>query len=217
MFEISSVTVGGVVCANWDNAAKELGKQLFDGLERAGVAIRSEVELTLKRVSSTMAERHSEAWPISDNMFGTASDRLTRRSGAGLASLLDSVSVSRGPGAADIAYGSISAGLLTKHETGAVVSAKRGKYLAIPLRAVLDQRGLPLKSSPRDWPNTFIRQTRRGGLFIFQRQGRKAVPLYLLKNTVTIKPRLGLGEAFDAQLGYFESKALLALEKEFGA
>ena len=50
--------------------------------------------------------------------------------------------------------------------------------------AALDSTGQPLQSSPRDWPNTFVAQSKAGNLLIFQRRGTSIVPLYVLKTSV---------------------------------
>ena len=78
-------------------------------------------------------------------------------------------------------------------ETGGTIKAKRGKYLAIPLPAALTKAGAPRKgkTSPRDWPNTFVNRSKKGNLIIFQKKGKRArdqrpTPLYVLKKQVKI-------------------------------
>ena len=79
------------------------------------------------------------------------------------------------------------------HERGGTIRPRRARYLTIPLPAALDSRGVALRARARDWPDTFIATSRRGNLIIFQRRGRKeVVPLYVLKKSVRIPPRLGL-------------------------
>ncbi len=83
---------------------------------------------------------------------------------------------------------------LRVHEFGGMVTAKKGKYVAIPLPAAKDSRGAPLRESPSQWPNTFVKRARRGpaSFVMFQKRGPVAVPLYLLFRQVYLKPRLGM-------------------------
>lgn len=217
MFSVSSVSVGGISCGDWSAAADELGKQLFGALDRVAGQLAIDLNMTLQAVNRTMEARHGGAWPLSGDLFGTLPDRLASRTGGGLKSIARSISVVAASQGDNLVAGKISAADLSIHETGATVTAKSAKYLAIPLRDALDSRGVPLKKGPREWTNTFIKESKRGNLIIFMRQGRKIVPLYLLKRSVTIRPRLGLAEALDAQLSYFENRALLAMEREFGS
>jgi len=66
-------------------------------------------------------------------------------------------------------------------ETGGIIRAKSGKFLAIPLPAALTPAGVPKKTSPLDYVNTFIAKG-----VIFQKKGKKFTPLYALKKSVRI-------------------------------
>jgi hypothetical protein len=68
--------------------------------------------------------------------------------------------------------------------------------MAIPLPAALNANGTPKRPGPRSWSNTFVRESRKGNVIIFQRKGRKIVPLYLLRRKVRIPRRLGLRYTF---------------------
>jgi hypothetical protein len=74
---------------------------------------------------------------------------------------------------------------------GGTVSAKGGKFLAIPMPnlSVSERR-----SKPRDFSNTFFAKSRKGNLILFQKTGGKKSegirPLFAMKTSVTIKPRL---------------------------
>jgi len=68
-------------------------------------------------------------------------------------------------------------------------------YLAIPLdaaRRFKTRNALGLAKPPREWPNTFVAKSKRGNLIIFQEQGDRIVPLFVLKQKVTIPPRPGI-------------------------
>ena len=174
---------------DWDGSAKVLSKELRSFLDQVAEALRS---------------RHSGAWP-----GGTTVDMLSKRSGSLTDAIVGSVEV-MGTTMADTeghigAPGIVYAGI---QEFGGTITAKNGKYLAIPLPAALDSSGLPLQSSPRDWPGTFCAMSKAGNLLIFQRRGTNIVPLYVLKTEVTIPPRLGMRKTLDAGLPYFVGRAM---------
>ncbi len=73
---------------------------------------------------------------------------------------------------------------------GGTVSAKGGKFLAIPLPtlSISERRA----KRPRDFQDTFFAKSRKGNLILFQKTGKKkdAIrPLFVMKTSVTIKPR----------------------------
>lgn len=214
MFEVKGVSVGGVITDSWNHAATELKYQLTqnlnDGIIDTGIAM----EMTLKRVMSNLRERNGGAWPLSDNAWGSDPNRLASRTGDGLNSIENSIRVNIGRGEF-ITEGKISTAALTIHETGGTVEPKRGAYMALPLRAALDSRGVPLKSGPGNWTDTFIMRSKRGNPIVFQRRGRHIIPLYLLLKKATIPARLRLGETIDSNLGYFQSRAIEAFERSF--
>ncbi len=114
--------------------------------------------------------------------------------------------------------GQISTGNMTIHETGGTVRPRRSRYLTIPLPAAMDSRGVPLRRRARDWDNTFVARSRRGNLLIFRRDGLGLTPLYLLKPSVRIKPRLGLEDAVvENGLSYFERRAFEEISRELAA
>lgn len=187
---------------------------------------KADFDLSAGRVSEFMMETmndiykqleyvHGKQWPLNDSMFGTSSRNLAMRSGAGLASVKQSISVRTSASSGGfIVTGTISPGLLTVHETGATITAKSSKYLTIPLRAALDSRGLPLRQRARDWENTFVASSKNGrNLFIYQRQGKDIVPLYLLKSSVYIPPRLKMRDT----VAEFGDLLYWRLEREFTA
>jgi phage gpG-like protein len=74
------------------------------------------------------------------------------------------------------------------HETGGVVTPKRVHWLTIPLRDALKPSGVP-RGRARDFENTFFAYSKAGNLILFQRKGKGAVALFLLKKSVTIPAR----------------------------
>ncbi len=97
-------------------------------------------------------------------------------------------------------------------EYGGVVKPTRAKFLAIPLEAAKTAAGVSRYVSPRDLSDTFI----RGGI-IYQNQDGKAVPMFALRKSVRIPPRLGVRETWEAdrekRLGYLKRAVAAAVEK----
>lgn len=213
MFEFSDITVGNVLCADWKAAAAQVAKQetarVLSAMLEGGVV----VEATINEVRDEVLAWNSDPWPLSDNPWGSVRDRLAMRSGGGMKSIAQSAKTDVEPGTGNVA-GQISTGTMAIHETGGVIRAVRAKFLCIPLRAALDSRGLPLRVNARAWDKTFVHKSKKGNLIIFRRDGKTLVPLYLLKASVTIPARLQLGETFDKNVSYFETKALKALDAE---
>ena len=178
-----------VLMKDWDGSAKVLSAELKDFLDS---------------VAQALANRHSGGWP-----GGTTAATLSRRSGALTDAIIKSVEVLGATmntieghiGAPGIPYARIQ-------EDGGTITAKGGKFLCIPLPAALDSNGLPLQSSPREWPNTFCARSKAGNLLIFQRVGTNIRPLYVLKESVVIPARLGMKTTLDAGLPYFVSRAM---------
>jgi len=173
---------------DWDGSAKILSRELKSFLDE---------------VAQALSTRHGGSWP-----GGTTVDTLSKRSGALAASIIRSVKVSgetfatiQGSIGSDTPYAGIQ-------EFGGTINAKSGKYLAIPLPAALDAAGVPLMSGPRAWPNTFVAKSKAGNLIVFQKRGTSIIPLYVLRTSVTIPPRLGLKKSLDAGLPYFVGKAM---------
>ena len=206
-------TIGGVRAANSVEAAALLERQMVESVGRVMEQVQADMAVTMRRVVKDLSDRHGKRWPLSGNLWGTVPDRLASRSGAGLESIKRSIAVGR-IGDSEV-IGSISTGRLTVHETGATIRA-RGKFLTLPLRAALDARGVA-RGPARSFQNTFVARGPNGGLMIFQRLGQdRIVPLFLLRKQVTIRPRLRLAETVDYETGYFASKAIEAMAKEFG-
>jgi phage gpG-like protein len=176
------------ISADWDGSA---------------IILSREMKSFLDEVAKALAERHGQAWP-----GGTSAQTLSKRSGKLVGSIVDSVRVTgttmatvQGTIGSDLPYARIQ-------EFGGTITPKKAKFLAIPLPAALNANGTPIKSSPRDWPNTFCAKSKAGNLLIFQRRGTQIIPLYVLKSSVYIPPRLGLKKTLDAGIPYFVERAM---------
>ena len=211
MSETLEVHVGGKVFDDLDTAVDYVIKTLEQSQDRAASKITRELRHALQRVAKEMEEKHSGPW---NGSVVNSGDRLQRRSGAGLKSILESIRV-RGTASLSTMEGQISTGTMTIHETGGVITAKSGRYLTIPLPAALDSRGVPLRPSARDWDNTFVQRSRKGNLIIFQKRSQGIVPLYVLKSSVTIKPRLGMESAFMSEIPVLQERLLDLIAAEF--
>lgn len=186
---------------------KFAAKQLEADWRGAASVLSDELKDFLNEVAAEIAGRHSRPWP-----GGTSGKTLSKRSGSLVASILDSVRV-EGKGFTTIkAYiGVASPGQV--HETGATIRPKKSKFLAIPLPAALNSKGLPKKRSPRQWANTFVATSRAGNLIIFQRRASQIVPLYVLKTEVRIPPRLGMQKTLEQAIPRFVERAADELVK----
>ena len=182
-------------------AAEEVGMDLHRRLEQGMVKASQSLLRTLNDIADEMYKLHSTPWA-----WGAKSENLFTRTGGGLKSIRDSIKMNPG---ANMIEGQISTGSLTVHETGATITPKTSKYLTIPLQAAMDSRGVALRSKARDWDNTFIARSKRGNLIIFRKNtGGTITPLYVLKTSVVIPPRLRLGQTFDKMVSRFEAQAM---------
>lgn len=146
-------------------------------------------------VSDEMHKKHGKAWP-----GGTTPDTLSRRSGRGLRSIRNF----RVKGGSTGAEGQMRVTAhMWGHERARTIRAKRSKYLTIPLPAALNADGTPKYTSARQWQDTFVNKSKKGNLIIFQKRGRQAVPLYVLKKSVRIPARLGLRKELSKQRHVF--------------
>jgi len=173
--------------------------------------MKRELKLYLSGVAERLAVRHGVPWP-----GGTTATTLSRRSGALVDSILGSVKVDGDLG--DI-IGHIGGIYYAKtHETGAVLTSRHGGYLCIPLPAALNADGTPKMLRPRDWGNTYKMKSKAGNLIIFKRTARKGagIPLYVLKKSVTIPARLGMGIELEGGITEFSNSMLAAVRSEFG-
>lgn len=190
-----------------------MGRSITASVDRGVRGLSTPMKAILSDVYEELASRHSRRWSASGLFGSRSSTRLHKRSGAGLRSIKDSISI-RYTGRQGI-VGSITAGTMGIHEKGGTVTAG-GRYMAIPTVYAVGSRGNSSRG-PRDFPRTFIHRSRRGNLFVFQRvrgDSKRVTPLFLLKKRVRIAPRLGLQEAVRRHAGYFAAKATDAMLKE---
>jgi len=165
---------------------------------KATTVLTEDVRLYLTQIAMQLAAKHGAAWP-----GGTSSNSLSRRSGELVSSILNGVRVDKTFSAGGM-VGYIYGNEYTRaHENGVTLSAHGARYLAIPLPTALNANGTPIHSNPRDWPNTFVGVSRLGNLLIFMRQGAEIIPLYVLKTSVVLRPRLGIAELSKSNLPYF--------------
>jgi hypothetical protein len=181
---------------------------LTSGMTVAAGKMPAAMRQHLVNIVNLLAAKHGNKWP-----GGTSAGSLSSRSGDLLKSLQAGVKV------AGDAYGVAGslAGVeyLRIQEYGGTLTPHGTQYLAIPLPDALNNDGTPKKDNPRDWDHTFIQQSRRGNLLIFRRSGTGIVPLYALKTSVTIPPRLGARQLAKDQMPYFRTKVLDAILAEF--
>jgi hypothetical protein len=202
VLQIRSITVEGRQVAP-SRVGDAVVNAITATVDRGVKQLREPVMMMLLKVYDALEKKHSgtrtRVFP-----FGRSkrSMRLNRISGRGLDSIRNSIRV-RMNGRQGM-VGMISAGRMGIHEEGGTVRARNGRYLAIP---TVYADGL---SGPRDVDNGFFKRTRKGNLFLFERQGNSIKPMYLMKKSVKIKPRLGLAKTLEAHLPHFEAKLVAA-------
>lgn len=144
---------------------------------------KSVMQAHLDRVTDKLAAKHSRA------PGATGAGALARITGRGLKRLQEATAEQR----AGEVMGIIPlAQHMAVHEFGEVIKAKGRGYLTIPLPAALNADGTPKKPSALLWKKARVIKPRRGNLLIAVREGRQWIPLYALKEQVTIPARLGL-------------------------
>lgn len=184
--------------SNANDLATALMDQITADIDLATGRVSELLLATLNQIYTHLEQVHGNQWPLGSGVGGTDLGRLARRSGNGLASIKQSITIRDDSwGYSRIIEGSISTASLTVHETGATITAKNAAYLTIPLRAALDSRGVPLRQRARDWTNTFIKRSKAGNLIIFRKDGKNIVPLYVLKSSVYLPPRLQMKETVE--------------------
>lgn len=196
-----TVTVDSRTFSRMENGLSAVYSGLEQNLDKAFPAVRKELLNMLNNVYRQLERMHAQQWKP-----GYSGANLYRRSGRGLKAMKKTIAVT-GTSLRDLTGTIEAVDYMVIQETGATVTAKRSGFLTIPLPAVLDSRGIPKRSSARDWKNTFVQRSKKGNLLIFRRRGKTITPLYVLKKRVKIPPRLKLQQTFDQQLPYFEQKA----------
>lgn len=195
------------------NAARGLallGQRLGTSLDKAGPVARKNLLDTLNQVAAELKRRHSRKWnynaaPLPSGPKG----QLAQRSGDMISGIENSVKVI-GSGLNNLSAFIEGPAI---HEFGGTIRPRRSQYLAIPLPPALDSRGLPLRISPREWPNTFVLKSRKGNLLIVRRTANGIEPLYVLKRSVKIPPRLGLEDVLNQAVDPFQNKLFNAITR----
>lgn len=203
---ILELQIGGKLYADVEAGLDQLGRDITASFD-LGLAKASPLLLqSLQKVTDKMVQMHGRGW---NGSVVNSTGNLQSRSGGGLRSLLDTLKVSASRGEI-VAVGEIGGGKLSFHEEGGTIRATRAKYLTIPLPAAMDPRGVPLRKRARDWDRTFVRRSRAGNLIIFRRLpgARELTPLYILKPSVYIRPRLKLEYTLMEELTYYEDRLL---------
>ena len=173
-------------------ALRAIAKERRVMVDRLAPVLRQAIERHLDGVIAELTRRHSGPWP-----GGTSQRTLSKRSGR-LAEALARSRRSSGRRFRNVVGRIVIPSPYGIHEFGGTIAAEKAAFLTIPLPAALDSKGVPLKKRARDWDDTFTRTSKAGNLLIFQRRGKEIVPLYVLKRSVTVPARLGVGELLGA-------------------
>ncbi len=186
--------------------AAELGKDV----QKLGPILTRALQRYLDEVRRALIRRHSKPFSNPTNVPATGSSDLLSRSG-GIRRITTLVKSSRD---LNLITGTMVVPFpLSVHERGTTIRAKSSQFLTIPLSAALSARGIPLRPKARDWNNTFVQRSKRGNLLIFQRRGAQIVPLYLLKRSVTLPPRLKAEETLMAGEDFFVESLITEMSK----
>lgn len=195
------------------------GIQAFSGgavsFDKMDPIIKKMMRNFLNALAGDMRTRHGGAWP-----GGTGTSTLSKRTGRLVESIAKSVRVTGKFSGAGEVRGQIGSPLVyaSTQEFGATIRPKRAKWLTVPLPAAMDKRGIMLLPKARDYPRTFIAKSRKGNLLIFQKIGkRKIIPLFVLKKSVKIPPRLNLGKALELGSKPFGDRVVEKVFREFQA
>lgn len=137
----------------------------------------------LRRVTDRLAAKHDRAPGT------TTRGSLARVTGEGMDRLQDYDVRENGGDVEGVLH---LTDYMATHEFGGLIRPKGKTYLTVPLPAALKSDGTPKKLSARAWRHSRVIRSRRGNLLIVMQQGRRAVPLYVLKEKVRIPARLGL-------------------------
>lgn len=189
-----------------------IGQQLNAGIDASATGVQRAARTHLTNVSKYVEHFHgSKPW---NGRLKNDSNRLQRRSGGTIERFKASQRVSATGNGLDKVDAQMNVGVFGIHLTGGVVSARRSRYLTIPLPAACDRRGVPLKRRARDWPNTFVITSKSGNPLIVHKVGGRIVPLYVLKPSVRIPPRLiDLPKVWDGYVNRYEIALVTEIER----
>ncbi|WP_420011455.1 hypothetical protein [Tateyamaria sp.] len=174
--------------------------------DQLGLVVSREMRLFLKTERDKLAKHHSGS--------ATTSNRLAKRTGELVRALQKGGRVTETPTLADVKGEVFLPSKYRIHEFGGSIRPQKGGYVFVPLPAALKSDGTPKHMNPRQWHGTFIAESKKGNLLLFQRQGPKLIPLYALKPRVSVKRRLGLGAGIRRGVPAFADRAFEALLNE---
>lgn len=182
-----------------DAFADQMGQNVDD---LSGVVAGS-MRKFLKKQTAILAKRHGGT--------RTTATALRQRTGRLVRALRADPTVKDG-GSVDRVVGKITLPNRYRiHEFGGTINATEGENLFVPLPAALKADGTLKRRNPRQWKNTFVAKSKAGNLILFRRQGRKIEALYVLKPSITVKPRLGVVKQLHRGFPEFADKTLAAL------
>jgi hypothetical protein len=182
---------------------KTAGKLSLANLRKVSAIAERAMKDHVHRVTSALITRHSARYSQ-----GGGGPNLQRRSGQGLASIRSFTRYRKAglEGVVTIPHA------MATQEFGAVIRAKKSKYLTIPLPAALNPYGTPKERSARAWRKTFVVKGKRG-LVVMMRDGRKNIPLYALRETVRIPARLGLRKELRLDVPHLKRDILMRVRE----
>jgi len=163
-------------------------EQLAEALQKAPSAFLSQFDPAMRRylrgfAQGTMAKRI------------TGRPGLINRTGALRRSFGTAVT---GEGSVDTWAGTVytTSPYARMQEFGGTQTPKKSQFLTIPLASARTGAGAS-RGGARSFSNTFFAKSKAGNLLMFQKQGKKIVPLFVLKKSVSIPPRLGMRSAWE--------------------
>lgn len=114
-------------------------------------------------------------------------------------------------------YGGMFAPYARIHEEGGWITPKKAKHLAIPLQAAKTAAGVSRWTSPRNFPGelTFIKSKLGNKLlvkFVGRGKRKRMIPMFVLKDSVFIPPRLNFGRTFEQESERALSELAIAAE-----
>jgi hypothetical protein len=162
-----------------DRGLRAFGADIQADFEKFNPIARRVLRDYMKGVVESVRRRTATPYPSGTSPKGRFPGSLSRRSGRLTASLNPSgIEIKDATDGPEVSF--TLTGIAVVHERGATIRAKNAQYLTIPLPAALNRNGTPKRPTARSWPNTFVKQSKKGNLLIFQKQGADIVPLYVL-------------------------------------
>lgn len=208
---VLSVRIGNRTSTRIRASFEEILRPFERGLRGSVPELTRDLEDTLRHLTKILKKRHGNAWSFTSS---TRRRYLRSRTGRGLKEVINSMQVMQGDRISRLAIRVQLSGYMALQETGGTMTPQSSQFLTIPLPAAMDGSGVPLRERAGDWDRTFVNRGPSGKLLIWRRDGDQVVPLYVLEEEVTVKPRLGLGDLIEQEgLPYFERRAFATLSR----